>query len=89
MWEERAPVSNPYRKSMSTRQIFSERIDNYKNLKNFFFIMKHIEVTDETHSLVRIVAAFKKVYVKDWVAECASRDAQELGLISGGEEKKK
>lgn len=42
---------------------------------------KIIEVTDETHALVRLVAAQKGIFIKDWVKERAESDAKELGLV--------
>ena len=47
---------------------------------------KHIEVTDETHDLVKVVAAKKGLYIKDWVEECALQDALKMGLIAYGGE---
>jgi hypothetical protein len=43
-------------------------------------VSKHIEVTDETHDLVKFVAAKKGLYIKDWVEECAKNDAIKMGL---------
>jgi hypothetical protein len=44
-------------------------------------VSKIIEVTDETHALVRLVAAQKGIFIKDWVKERAESDAKELGLV--------
>ena len=41
---------------------------------------KIIEVTDETHALLKIVAAKKGIYIKDWVRDHAREDAIKLGL---------
>lgn len=54
-------------------------IKYYKNL--YYFVSKIIEVTDETHALLKVVAAKKGIYIKDWVRNHAQEDAKKLGLV--------